>query len=139
MLALWKGLGRVRHFVQSHQVGEKLDRRLPELDAGVTPRWLSATRHRARHARHRTHRFHSSCLNRAMGLQEPAGLTLQFFEHFVYPFLEVGGIREPRQMLMFFLWQHNQPSEQTSIYVRPDVAVVVVERPGSDRLFSYLK
>src|SRR5262250_231865 len=42
-------------------------------------------------------------------------------------------------MLMLLLPQHDEPAEQPPIHVRPDIAVVVMERPGSDRLFRYLE
>src|SRR6266436_1866422 len=42
-------------------------------------------------------------------------------------------------MLVLPFRQHNEPPEEASVHVCPDVAIVVVERPHSDRLLSDFK
>src|SRR5262245_2220333 len=65
--------------------------------------------------------------------------AFQLLEDLLDALFEFGWIRKPGQVLMLLLPQHDEPAEQSPIHVCPDIAVVVMEGPGSDRLFRYLE
>src|SRR6185503_6027112 len=66
-------------------------------------------------------------------------VSLQPLQHFPHAFLEIWRKWEARQARVFVFRQDDQSTEQASVHIGANVAVVVVEGPSSNRIFSYFE
>jgi hypothetical protein len=73
-----------------------------------------------------------------MGTMGMVWSTFQFFKNLLHVFMKTIGVREHRQVLMFFVRQHNKSAEKPTINISSDVAAMVVERPRTYRLVCNL-
>src|SRR5579859_50099 len=73
-----------------------------------------------------------------MRMMRMVGSTLQFCEDLLHVLMKMIGVRELRQVFVLLIGQDYESAEKPSINVGSNVPAVIVERPGANRLLSYV-
>ena len=76
---------------------------------------------------------------RVLRLSPAHGRVFQLLQHSIKILLEMGRIREFRQVFVLFVREHDKAAKQATVDVGANILPVIVEGPHADRLFGDLE